>query len=61
MFLDVFLNVDWMLKRAREATIQKRPQTLLSSSTGTVQDPPHREVNAWIDGYPCQMGSVQSE
>ena len=32
----------------------------LSSRTWTVRDPRHREVNARTDGYPCQVGSVQS-
>ena len=35
-------------------------QTSLSICTWIVQDPPHRAVNAGTDGYPCQMGSVQS-
>ena len=32
----------------------------MSSCTWIVQDLAHREVNARADGYPCQMGSVQS-
>ena len=46
-------------KGLREVAIQKR-QTPLSSCKWNVQNPFHREVNARTDGYPCQMGSVQS-
>ena len=38
----------------------KRPQTRLLSRTGIVQDPPHREVNARAEGYPCRVSSEQS-
>ena len=56
-FCDAFLRG---CKRAWGSSIKKQPQTPLSSCTGIVQDPLHREVNARTDDYPCQMGSVQS-